>query len=42
MLIAGEKPPLLILDPTGAADGRAAKKSLLRLTYPFLQLKDAA
>jgi EAL domain-containing protein (putative c-di-GMP-specific phosphodiesterase class I)/GGDEF domain-containing protein len=42
MLIAGEKPPLLILDPGGAADGRAAKKSLVRLTYPFLQLKDAA
>jgi EAL domain-containing protein (putative c-di-GMP-specific phosphodiesterase class I)/GGDEF domain-containing protein len=41
MLIAGEKPPLLILDPTGAADGRAAKKSLARLTYPLLQLKEA-
>jgi hypothetical protein len=36
MLIAGEKPPLLILDPGGAADGRAAKKSLARLTYPLL------
>src|ERR1700733_9735877 len=42
MLIAGEKPPLLILDPAGAGDGRAAKKSLARLTYPMLQLKDAA
>ena len=41
MLIAGEKPPLLILDPNGAADGRAARKSLARLTYPLLQLKDA-
>src|ERR1039457_4691379 len=42
MLIAGEKPPLLILDPGGAADGRAAKKSLARLAYPLLHLKDAA
>jgi EAL domain-containing protein (putative c-di-GMP-specific phosphodiesterase class I)/GGDEF domain-containing protein len=41
MLIAGEKPPLLILDPSGAADGRAARKSLARLTYPLLQLKEA-
>ena len=41
MLVAGEKPPLLILDPTGAADGRAAKKSLARLTYPLSQLKEA-
>ena len=41
MLMAGEKPPLLILDPNGAADGRAAKKSLARLAYPLLQLKDA-
>ena len=40
MLIAGEKPPLLILDPNGAADGRVAKKSLARLAYPLLQLKD--
>src|ERR1700686_3519577 len=30
MLIAGDKPPPLILDPTGAADGRAGKKSLAR------------
>ncbi|HEY4973567.1 MAG TPA: GGDEF domain-containing phosphodiesterase, partial [Steroidobacteraceae bacterium] len=42
MLIAGEKPPLLILDPNGAAEGRAAKKSLARLAYPLLQLKDSA
>lgn len=41
MLIAGEKPPLLILDPSASADGRAAKKSLARLAYPLLQLKDA-
>jgi EAL domain-containing protein (putative c-di-GMP-specific phosphodiesterase class I)/GGDEF domain-containing protein/PAS domain-containing protein len=41
MLIAGEKPPLLILDPTGAAEGRAAKKSLARLTYPLSQMKEA-
>jgi len=40
MLIAGEKPPLLILDSAGAADARAAKKSLARLSYPLLQLKD--
>src|SRR5579863_3317229 len=40
MLVAGEKPPLLIVDPSGAADGRAAKKSLARLTYPMLQLKE--
>jgi hypothetical protein len=41
MLVAGEKPPLLILDPTGATDGRAAKKSLARLAYPLSQLKEA-
>jgi EAL domain-containing protein (putative c-di-GMP-specific phosphodiesterase class I) len=41
MLVAGEKPPLLIVDPGGAADGRAAKKSLARLAYPLLQLKEA-
>ena len=40
MLVAGEKPPLLIVDPSGATDGRAAKKSLARLAYPLLQLKD--
>jgi hypothetical protein len=34
MLIAGEKPPLLILDPTGAADGRAGKKSPAPPAYP--------
>ena len=34
MLIAAEKPPLLILDPTGAADGRAGKKSLAPPAYP--------
>ena len=41
MLIAAEKPPLLILDPTGAADARAGKKSLARPAYPYLQLKEA-
>jgi|GEM_PF-2936211 len=41
MLIAVEKPPLLILDPTAAAAGRAAKKSLARLAYPLLELKEA-
>jgi EAL domain-containing protein (putative c-di-GMP-specific phosphodiesterase class I)/GGDEF domain-containing protein len=41
MLVAGERPPLLIVDPSGAADGRAAKKSLARLAYPLLQLKEA-
>jgi len=41
MLIAGEKPPLLILDPAGAADARAAKKSLGRLSYPLLSVKEA-
>jgi len=41
MLIAGDKPPPLILDPTGAADGRAGKKSLARPAYPYLPLKEA-
>ncbi|MFI4869540.1 MAG: putative bifunctional diguanylate cyclase/phosphodiesterase [Steroidobacterales bacterium] len=41
MLIEGEKPPLLILDPSGAAAGRAATKSLARLACPLLHFKEA-
>ncbi|HEY3731969.1 MAG TPA: GGDEF domain-containing phosphodiesterase [Steroidobacteraceae bacterium] len=41
MSIEGEKPPLLVLDPAGAANGRAAKKALARLSYPQLVLTES-
>jgi EAL domain-containing protein (putative c-di-GMP-specific phosphodiesterase class I)/GGDEF domain-containing protein/PAS domain-containing protein len=41
MPTVGEKPMLLVVDPSGAAGGRAARKSLARLQYPTTQVKDA-
>ncbi len=38
MLMLGEKPRLLILDPSDAAGGRVARKSLERLDYPVARV----